>query len=113
MGVKRAWRLKSESDVQRVWQDGRAYAHPLVILRARANGLPQSRVAFVVSKKIGNAVRRNRAKRLMREAARERFLEIRPGYDLVLIGRQSIAQASLVEVKGALENLLTRAKLLK
>ncbi len=113
MGVKRAWRLKSEADVQRVWQQGGTWTHPLVILRARANGLEQSRVAFVVSKKIGKAVTRNRAKRLMREAVRHQFPQILPGYDIVLIGRNAIVQASLPYVSAALDELLRRAKLLK
>ena len=113
MGVKRAWRLRSETDVQRVWQQGATWSHPLIILRARANGLEQSRVAFVVSKKVGGAVVRNRAKRLMREATRVKFLDTVQGYDLVLIGRNTIAQASLREVAAALDDLLRRAKLLK
>ena len=110
--MKRAWRLKSESDVQRVWQHGRAWAHPLVILRARPNGLEQSRVAFVVGKKVGKAVARNRAKRLMREAVRARFPNILPGYDIVLIGRSKIAESSLTEVASVTDELLARAKLL-
>ena len=113
LGLKRAWRLQSESDVQRVWQHGRSWAHPLLILRARPNGLDQSRVAFVAGKKVGKAVTRNRAKRLMREVIRARFLNIVPGYDLVLIGRSKIAESSLTEVTGAIDQLLTRAKLLK
>lgn len=113
MGVKRAWRLKSESDVQRVWQQGTIWSHPLIILRARANGLEQSRVAFVVSKKVGGAVARNRAKRLMREATRVRFLDTVQGYDLVLIGRTTIAHASLKDVAASLDEILRRAKLLK
>jgi ribonuclease P protein component len=75
--------------------------------------MPQSRVGFVVSKKVGGAVARNRAKRLMREAMRVKFLETTQGYDLVLIGRPAMPQASLHEVAAALEDVLRRAKLLK
>ena len=113
MGVKRAWRLKSEADVQRVWQQGSTWAHPLIILRARANGLAQSRVAFAVSKKVGKAVARNRAKRLMREAMRQKFPYLIPGYDIVLIGRNVLVGASLAAVTSALDELVCRAKLLK
>lgn len=109
--MKRAWRLKSESDVQRVWQEGSAYAHPLVILRVRPNQLPQSRVAFVVSKKVGHAVARNRVKRLLREAIRAKFLRIVPGYDLVLIGRPAVVTAALAQVSNAIDQLLSRARL--
>lgn len=110
--VKRAWRLKAESDVQRVWQQGRAFAHPLVILRVRANGLNQSRATFVAGKKLGNAVTRNRAKRHLREALRPRFLEIPKGYDFVLIARSNIAQAPFTEIVQAVEQVLQRAQLL-
>ncbi len=111
MGLKRAWRLKSEADVQRVWQQGGTWAHPLIVLRARANGLAQTRVAFVVSKKVGHAVQRNRAKRLMREVTRQMFPQIVPGYDVVLIGRPPLVGASLDQVRDALAALLARANL--
>lgn len=109
--MKRAWRLKSEADVQRVWQQGRAFAHPLVILRVRPNGLPHSRAAFVAGKKIGKAARRNRAKRRLREALRPRFCQIAPGYDLVLVAREKIVAAPFAEICAAVQELLTRARL--
>ncbi len=94
-----------------MWQQGGTWAHPLIILRARPNGLGQTRVAFVVSKKVGQAVQRNRAKRLMREVTREMFPQIVVGYDLVLIGRPPLVGASLGDVKDALQALLARASL--
>ena len=109
MGVKRAWRLKSEADVQRVWQQGSTWTHPLLVLRARPNELGQTRLAFVVSKKIGKAVSRNRAKRLMREAARGFYPAITPGVDLVLIARPGLVEAPLVQVRDALDSLLARS----
>ncbi len=96
-----------------MWQHGGAYAHPLVILKAVPNGRSQSRVAFVVSKKVGQAVTRNRAKRLMREATRKRFPRIVEGYDLVFIARRDIPEASLAEVSNAIDQVLSRARLLK
>lgn len=113
MGIRRAWRLKSEADVQRVWQQGGTWTHPLIILRARANGLEQTRVAFVVSKKVGNAVQRNRVKRLMREAVRGMFSKIAAGYDIVLVGRPPLVSAALDQVTAGLRALLTRAGLLR
>lgn len=111
--MKRAWRLKAESDVQRVWQEGRAFAHPLVILRVRPNGLPQSRAAFVAGKKLGGAVERNRAKRRLREALRPSFLQIPSGFDFVLIARGNIADAPFTDITQAVEQVLKRARLLK
>lgn len=111
MGLRREWRLKSEADVQRVWRQGSTWTHPLIILRARPNQLGRTRVAFVVSKKIGKAVARNRGKRLMREAVRSRFEQIARGYDIVLIGRNAIAEASLDGVSSAIEELLAKSDL--
>lgn len=111
--MKRAWRLKKQADVQRVWQEGRAFAHPLVILRVRPNRLDQSRAAFVAGKKLGNAVARNRAKRRLREALRPHFTHIVPGMDLVLIARGTINDVPFTELTAAVQQVLTRAQLLK
>lgn len=94
-----------------MWQEGRAFAHPLVILRVRPNGLDQTRAAFVVGKKIGKAVARNHIKRRLREALRVRFPQIAGGFDLVLIGRSKIVEASFADVTRAVEELLKRARL--
>ncbi len=110
--MKRAWRLQKQVDVQRVWQEGRAFAHPLVILRVRANQLPQTRAAVVAGKKLGNAVERNRAKRRLREALRAQFLQIAPGFDLVLIARGNVNAVPFTQIVSAVHEVLVRANLL-
>jgi len=111
--VKRAWRLKHESDVQRVWQEGRAFAHPLVILRLRRNGLERTRAAVVAGKKLGNAVHRNHAKRRLRQAIQPYFLQLEPGYDLVLIARGNINEVPFTHLVEAVEQVLKRGQVLK
>jgi ribonuclease P protein component len=49
------------------------------------NGLPHNRIAFTFSRKYGNAVERNRSRRVSREAYRHFRGQLRPGFDLVLL----------------------------
>ena len=84
-----------------------------MILCALPNGLPYSRFGFTASRKVGEAVRRNRARRLMREAVRLQLAEILSGWDLVFVARPSITQTKFSEVKAACTQLLRRAHLLR
>lgn len=94
-------------------QEGRSWAHPLLILCALPNDLGYSRFGFSVSHWVGKAVVRNRAKRLMREATRLRQGDIKEGWDLIFIARTPIREANFKQVNQAVEQLLRRAGLLK
>ena len=105
--------MRSNKQFQRVRREGRSCAHPLLVLCASPNGLEQSRFGFSASHWVGNAVVRNRAKRLMREATRLRQGDIKEGWDLVFIARNPIREASFKQVDQAVRQLLRRAGLLK
>lgn len=107
----RKFRLRKRRDFERVYREGRSWSHPLLILRAHPNGLEHSRFGFVASKRLGKAVVRNRARRLMREATRLRVEKIAPGWDVVLIAREPLLKADFRHIGEALEQLLRRAHL--
>lgn len=105
-------RLRRSADFRRVWSAGRTWAHPLFVLAASENGLVVTRIGITASRKVGDAVERNRARRLLREAARHLYRRIPGGWDLVLVARSSLLQAQQPQVEMALCETLRRAGLL-
>lgn len=106
------YRLRRSADLSRVRQQGRSRRHPLAVLIAHPNGLDVSRFAFVASRRVGKAVQRNRARRLLREAVRHHLTEIKPGWDCLLIARQGLPEARLAEAETAVLSLFTQLHLL-
>ena len=107
--MERRIRLRHASDVRRVYDEGRSWSHSLLVLVARPNGLDFSRVGVTASRRVGNAVARNRAKRLLREAARSLYPRFGSGWDVMLVARVGILQVKEPQVEEALLSLLRRA----
>ncbi len=110
----RAQRLPQARDFARVRAAGQRLVHGCLI--ANWVKLPAgsgSRVGVVTSKRIGNAVVRNRARRLLREAFRQHQHDLQSAVDLVLVARNSIAGRKLAEVEKDFLTTLRRAGLLK
>jgi ribonuclease P protein component len=109
--MKRAWRLRSAADFQRVRARRRSWAHPLLILYVADSPAEQSRVGLVVGRRVGNAVTRNRVKRRMREAMRARYATLPRPVDLVWIARPAAAEADQGALQAAVDQLLRGARL--
>ena len=103
-----AGRLKKRREFLRAASRGKRAARPGLVLQAVAGEPGQVRVGFTVTKKVGNAVVRNRARRRLKEAVRLSLsTDQAAGWDLVLIGRDGTGQrpfAKLIEdLRGALK----------
>ncbi len=103
-----AGRLKKRREFLRAASRGKRAARPGLVLQAVAGEPGQGRVGFTVTKKVGNAVVRNRARRRLKEAVRLSLpTDQAAGWDLVLIGRDGTGQrpfAKLIEdLRGALK----------
>jgi ribonuclease P protein component len=109
--VDRKHRLTRDADFKLVRAEGKSSVHRLVVLYARPNGSSVTRVGFSVGKRVGKAVVRNRSRRRLREVVRPLFVRMQPGWDLVLIARGAIVEASFQEVRSAVEQVFRRAGL--
>lgn len=83
-----------------------------MILWVRSGEDAALRLGVVASRKIGNAVKRNRAKRRLREAFRLNRHQFRGKADIILIARQAIIKAAWPEIEQELLDLADRAGLL-
>ena len=82
--------LRKKKDFQTVYRYGRSYANRYLVLYVfRDEGLG-GKVGFAAGKKLGNAVVRNRVKRLLRESYRLHQRKVRPGVALLLVGRHAL-----------------------
>ena len=111
--MKRRYRVRDKARFRQVRQEGTSYSHPLLVLSCLTNEERVSRCGFTVSKRIGSAVDRNRARRRIREAVRKVWDSVLPGWDLVWIARPGINEAEFSELQDACARLLRRARLLK
>jgi ribonuclease P protein component len=112
VGIPRANRLRHSNDFQRVRASGCSWVNRWLVLAVLANNVDCVRVGVSASRRLGSAVQRVRAKRLIREAVRPRLSEIPGGWDLVFIARASLGSATFQDVDRAVAQLLQRAKLL-
>jgi ribonuclease P protein component len=82
---RRKEHLKGRDEIRDVFKRGRVVSCSGAKLFILKNELPHNRIAFTFARKFGNAVERNRARRLSREAYRLTRNTIKPGFDLVLL----------------------------
>lgn len=93
--------------IQRVFREGRqSYGRRVVLFVASGSGA----FALVAGKKVGGAVQRNRARRVLRAALREVAPEGMDGHDIVLVAREAIRDARTQDLIAEMTELLGRAE---
>lgn len=99
--------LTAKRDFDRVFRVGVRGGSETVRVVAAYSRDPEGHVAFVASKRIGNAVVRNRSKRVLRAVARDVGFSV-AGFDVVLLATPKTATASHGEIMGDLKRVAAR-----
>ncbi|MBR2674544.1 MAG: ribonuclease P protein component [Mogibacterium sp.] len=105
--------LRNQKDFSRVYNRGKSKGSRFVVVLYKRNNLDFTRTAFVSSKKVGNSVKRSRARRLMREAYRSFEKKVKPGYDIILVARNTITDCKEQDVERTLFKAMQSCELIR
>jgi len=105
-------RIKKKKDFETIFKNSKSFRNNLFIFKTRKNNLKLNRFGFVVSQKVSKkATLRNKIKRRLGEAIRDKMENIEIGTDLVFITLPGIEKKEFSEIKKAVEDSLVKAKL--
>lgn len=109
--LKKLFRIRKSKEYSNTYKDGLKIIGKYLIVYALINNLSINRFGIVASKKLGNAVMRNRARRRIRAIAGGSVKRLQPGYDIVIIARQSMARADYDRLEKDFYTVMKRAGL--
>ncbi|RDI40872.1 ribonuclease P protein component [Falsibacillus pallidus] len=111
--MKKEYRIKKNDEFQKVFKRGKSTANrQFVVYVLKKEEQEHFRIGLSVSKKIGNAVKRNEIKRYVRQFFLEVKDEIQKGNDYIIIARKPAAEMDFHEVKKSLLHVFSRANVL-
>lgn len=97
--MKHTISLKQNHEFRRLYGKGKNAVSPYFVIYCRKTNRPVSRLGITTGVKLGNAVKRNRARRRIRELYRTHEAELLPGYDIVIVARTRAIYGRYPELK--------------
>lgn len=104
--------VKKNYEFNRVFRKGKFFAGKFIILYSLKNYRGNSRMGITTSKKVGNSVKRNRLRRLIKENYRLYEDYIKEGNDLVFVARSNLEMPDFYDIKKEMKFLLKKLNLL-
>jgi ribonuclease P protein component len=112
--MKKISTLKRNNDFRRIYRLGKSYVSPLIVTYVfKRNNKKPLRYGITASKKVGVAVKRNRARRVIKEAFFSLNIDKNLPYDLVFVARLKTAYSSSCDIEKALKKQLKLASVIK
>lgn len=100
--------LTLNKEFRRAYYRGRAFTTPVVVVYVLKNHKGINRIGLTATKKIGKAVQRNRARRIMKEAYRLMEVDFPLGYDYVFVARTKTVESSTDDIRKAMRFALKK-----
>lgn len=100
--------MKDNNAFMRCYKKGKRVSCDWLCVHFFPNNMPYSRIGITAGKKLGNAVTRNRVKRIIRAAYRLSEEKLPIGFDVVFVGRNGIADRSSCDVQAFIESRLIK-----
>lgn len=112
--MKKEYRVKKNKEFQEIFKLGKSFANrQFVVYSLKRPGQVHFRIGLSVSKKLGNAVKRNQIKRYIRQSFLEIEEELNNEYDYIIIARKPAADMDFFQIKSSLTHVLKLSKVLK
>lgn len=99
------YKIKANGDFRRLYSKGKSLVDKAVVMYCMPTKRKKIRIGVACGKKVGNAVKRNRAKRVMREAVRSLMPQLSGSYDIILVGRSLTPKLKSTQVAAVLKKM--------
>ncbi|MCR5653357.1 MAG: ribonuclease P protein component [Ruminococcus sp.] len=105
--------LKENRDFHRLYKKGKSFVNPVLVTYILKNNSDNLQYGITTGKKIGNAVKRSRARRVIRAAFRQCSPELKSGYDIVFVARGKTPFVKSTQIKNVMEYQFKKAQIFR
>lgn len=107
--LERAYRLTNSHSFDVIYRKGARTVGKYLVLYTLESNRPTKKVGFVVGKKVGKSVNRNKIKRRLRESVRAVLPQMKKGISYIFVARTSASDATFAQLEACVKSLLSQA----
>ena len=111
--LKRINRLKKRYQFNYVYKSGEHFSGEHIVLYTATSKTKNIKIGLAVTKKVGHAVVRNKIRRRLREIIKKELPNLKQNYNIIIIARDNVTEASFEQLSLELNKLIKKANLIK